>query len=95
MREELVVLTKSQLKGLVSEAVAQGIERVYSMLLNGVGDYLREEEASLRIGVSKAELRSMRKAGTGPAYYDTPQGVRYKLSDLHEYMETSRVDPLL
>lgn len=93
--EKVSLLTESQLKQLVSEAVAQGIERVSAMLTKGADDYIKEQDAAARLSVSIQVLRQMRKSGTGPAYTENVAGVRYKVSDLHAFMDSGRVDPLL
>lgn len=93
MNDELVVLTRKQLKGLVAEAVAEGIERVYDLLLKGAGEYLSEKEAAIRLGVDVKVLRAMRKTGTGPAYTERDGLLRYAKADLAQYMAEGRVSP--
>ena len=93
--ERLSLLTESQLKALIAEAVAQGIERVAGMLAKGADDYVKEQDAANRLAVTVQALRQMRKLGTGPAYCENEAGVRYRVSDLHAFMNSGRVDPLL
>lgn len=93
--EKVSLLTESQLMQLMSEAVAQGIERVAGTLTKSADDYIKEQDAANRLSVTVQALRQMRKAGTGPAYCENEAGIRYKVSDLHAFMNSGRVDPLL
>lgn len=91
MRDEIVVLTRSELKNLVAEAVAEGIERVSELLMKGAGEYLTEHEAALRMGLDVKHLRSMRKIGSGPAYTERDGFLRYSRADIAKYMADGRV----
>lgn len=93
MNVEIVPLTKQQVKDLVSEAVAEGIERVYDLLLKGACEYLSEKEAAIRLGVDVKWLRAMRKTGGGPAYTERDGLLRYSKADLAQYMAKGRVNP--
>lgn len=49
-------------------------------------------QASLITGLSERQLKEMRLRSTGPAYYKPAHKcVRYKVADLHEFMERCRV----
>lgn len=91
MNDEIVVLTRKQLKGLVAEAVAEGIERVYDLLLKGASEYLSEKEVAVRLGVDVKQLRAWRKTGVGPAYTERDGLLRYAKADLAQYMAEGRV----
>jgi hypothetical protein len=54
-------------------------------------EYLFECEAAEVLGLEPGEMRTLRKRGDGPAYYDYPvRGIRYRLSDLLAYKECKR-----
>ena len=55
--------------------------------------WLTESEVSKIIGVTRATLQNWRWRGVGLPYSKFMRSVRYKESDLYEYMESGRVEP--
>lgn len=91
MKVEVVTLTKGELKSLLAEAVAMGIEQVRVELLKGACEYLDEKEAAARIGVEVRKLKEWRRSGLGPAYIERDGILRYSKADLAAYMAAGRV----
>jgi hypothetical protein len=61
---------------------------------NGTPRWIDERKASETIGVAVQTLRNWRFQGTGPAYYRAGRrAVRYRLSDIVNFMELRRVKP--
>ena len=55
--------------------------------------WLTESEVSELIGVTRATLQNWRWRGVGLPYSKFMRSVRYKESDLYEYMESGRIEP--
>ena len=55
--------------------------------------WLTESEVSEIIGVTRATLQNWRWRGVGLPYSKFMRSVRYKESDLYEYMESGRIEP--
>ena len=55
--------------------------------------YVNDVEAAEIISVSPQTLRNWRYLGRGPAYSKRGSLIRYKIQDLLDYMEKSRIDP--
>jgi len=55
--------------------------------------WLTESEVSKIIGVTRATLQNWRWRGVGLPYSKFMRSVRYKESDLYEYMESGRIEP--
>ena len=55
--------------------------------------WLTETEVSELIGVTRATLQNWRWRGVGLPYSKFMRSVRYKESDLYEYMESGRIEP--
>ena len=53
--------------------------------------FLNEKAVSEYTGMSLAWLRQCRMKGTGIRYHKISASVRYKMSDVVEYMESHRV----
>ena len=55
---------------------------------------LSEIEAARFLSLSRQTLANMRCRRTGPAYIRLlPGRIGYRVSDLHQYLETRRIDP--
>jgi Helix-turn-helix domain len=54
------------------------------------GPYLIEREAAELTRFSSGHLRNMRSLGRGPKYLRVGGAIRYRLSDLLDWMEASR-----
>lgn len=52
-----------------------------------------EEDAAAFVGYTPAALRAWRRQGRGPAYIRVGRSVRYRISDLDEWLGAHRVDP--
>lgn len=52
-----------------------------------------EHEAARRLGKSVQTLRNNRCSRKGPPYFKLGRSVRYKASDLLDYLERHRIDP--
>ena len=55
--------------------------------------WLTESEVSKLIGVTRATLQNWRWRRVGLPYSKFMRSVRYKESDLYEYMESGRIEP--
>jgi excisionase family DNA binding protein len=55
--------------------------------------YLSSDEVFEITGVKKQTLANSRHRGVGIPYYKVGRSVRYKLSDVLNFMEQHRVDP--
>ena len=55
--------------------------------------WLTEVEVSKLIGVTRATLQNWRWRNVGIPYSKFMRSVRYKESDLYEYMESGRIEP--
>lgn len=53
---------------------------------------LKESEAAIPLTTSVHNLRKWRYSGTGPAYCKLGKSVRYRMSDIIEYIEKSVVN---
>ncbi len=52
---------------------------------------MNDVDAAACLGLSVHTLRKMRSAGTGPSYLRMNRSCRYRLADLHAYIEKSAV----
>jgi hypothetical protein len=55
---------------------------------------LTTDEAACYLGVTRGALDVHRHRGTGPAYLRTPQGIRYSVADLDDWLAPRRVVPV-
>ena len=55
--------------------------------------WVNEEVVSEITGLALQTLRNRRMQGLGPAYSKVTRGVRYKVSDVVEFMESRKVIP--
>jgi predicted DNA-binding transcriptional regulator AlpA len=55
--------------------------------------YLNEHQVSSMTGLSLGSLRNWRWLGKGPVYVKIGRSVRYKESDILEFMEAHMVSP--
>ena len=95
MSQKVVVISDIELESIVSRAVKSGVESARLLLLASAAEYLDEDEVSRRYMIRKNTLRGWRKLGFGPAYSEVETiGVRYKVSDLEEFFNNGRVEPL-
>jgi len=92
--EELVVMTGAQLETLLEKAVVKGVERVRPMLLRAAHEHVTLQEAVKIYPFTKRQLDYWRKCGEGPAYHLIGNVVSYKVSDLEEWYQKFRVEPL-
>ena len=53
--------------------------------------YLTPEEVSLVYNIPVNTLSQWRVQGIGPCYYKLGAAVRYKITDMDEFMETNRM----
>ena len=58
-----------------------------------MNDFLTEAEAGVFLGWSIATMRVNRRNGCGPAYYRWGRRILYRVSDLEQFVEDSRVQP--
>lgn len=57
--------------------------------------YLNEFEVSELTGIAVQTLRNKRFMGEGPPYYKVfKRSVRYKLSEVYEFMESRKIHPV-
>ena len=54
---------------------------------------VRETEAAEIVGAAVQTMRNNRHLGKGPPYLKLGKSVRYRVSDLIEYLEKHRIDP--
>ena len=54
---------------------------------------LTTKEAARVLGMSHRTLQRWRYERRGPPHYRVGKALRYRLEDLHEYLEKRRVDP--
>ena len=55
--------------------------------------YLDEKKVAELTGFSVFTLRNFRHLRKGPPYLQIGRSIRYRLSDITEYMERNRIDP--
>jgi hypothetical protein len=55
--------------------------------------YVSEHEASAITGFAVGTLRNWRSRGEGPPIIQKKRTIRYRVSDLIEFMEAGRVEP--
>lgn len=53
--------------------------------------YLTEVEVSTMTRIALLTLRNARSRGMGIAYYKVSRSIRYRLSDILDFMETKRI----
>ena len=56
--------------------------------------FITEQELAKLTGISLSKIRNDRSKLRGFPYYKINKSVRYKLSDIFEWLETKRVEPL-
>lgn len=56
--------------------------------------YLTPEEAADLLRMSEEGLRKMRRERRGLPFYKRGRGILYKLSEIEEFLESSRVEPM-
>lgn len=52
-----------------------------------------EHDASAYLALRDSTLRAWRQRGQGPAFVKLGRAVRYRVSDLDQYLESARVTP--
>jgi len=55
--------------------------------------YLNAKETAKTLCTSPQRLANLRFAGTGPAYSKIGTAIRYRLSDIEEYMDSKKITP--
>jgi predicted DNA-binding transcriptional regulator AlpA len=79
------------LKQLADQIGAAMIEQLWARLRNGelpvAPEYLFPKQVSQLTGISVKTLEGMRGTRTGPPYYKPNGRVRYRLTDVREWME--------
>ena len=95
MKDELVVLTRKELDSVIESAVIRALEKAKPYLLKAASEYISEEEAALRFGISKSTLAMWRKNDEGPAYHKNGKLTLYKVADVEEWLTRFRVSPSL
>ena len=95
MRAELVVLTRRDFEAVIESSVIRGLEKAKPYLLKAASEYISEEEAALRFGISKSTLAMWRRNDEGPAYHKNGKLTLYKVADVEDWLSQYRVSPSL
>lgn len=57
---------------------------------------LTEKQVAERLGLNVGTMQQWRFQGKGPKYYKfSPKAIRYRLSDVEQFIDNSRVVPAL
>ncbi len=70
---------------------AELFKAVGNLLAAGADDraYVNEAGAEAVLGVKRSTLRTWRSLGRGPRYFKAGRLVKYRVGDLHEWMESN------
>ena len=77
-------LDPNTLELILQRAVQEALKAAASAPI--VSEYLTTQQAAVYLGLSRQSLEIWRCRQQGPKYYKLAQAVRYKKSDLDEYM---------
>lgn len=91
MAQELVVISKDDLKIVISESVRQGVAAAMRDMVQRPGDWLTEREAASLLGVATSTLRAWRVRGKGPEYSKRGRVIMYMRSNLTGWIRAGRV----
>ena len=56
-------------------------------------ELLRTPQAADLLGVSESKLEHMRSCGRGPAFIRIGRQVRYRIADIHAFLDANTVSP--
>ena len=86
MSQEVVVISKDDLRTVVSEGVRLGVAAALRDVSRHREDWMKEQEAAELMGLSRSTLRAWRCEGRGPRYSKRGGLIMYRRGDVDDWI---------
>lgn len=91
MSQQVVVMSRDDLREMLSESVRQGVAAALRDMARQPGDWLTEQDVADMLGVATATLACWRCQKKGPAYSKRGRVIMYRRSNVDEWIRRGSV----